>query len=472
MKKKLMMLLYLVGFVFAFQAKLLADPPLYMVVYDLDKTEWKVRYTNDDPDLTDDACRTTELWLRYIPAGKFKMGSPTDELGRSDNETRHEVTLTQPFYIGVFECTQRQWELVKGNRPSIFRNDDYYATRPVENVSYNMIRGSTNDGVNWPKTEYAVAESSFMGILRAGTGLTFDLPTEAQWEYACRAGTTTALNSGKDLEDDFQDTAMDEVGRYCYNGGAEYAWEGDTTKGTAKVGSYRKNNWGLYDMHGNVLEWCLDWSHLGPYDATAAEDPKGDETGDYRVCRGGYWHSTAAKSCRSAYRASLNPMYGNSQFTGFRVLCLSMPPEKYSVTVVNGVADKAAAIEGETVTITANMPASGMTFDKWTGSGVAFDNTAAPVTTFEMPAKAVTVKATFKKLPAVKTYKIVVVNGKADKAKAAAGETVTLTANAAPAGKVFDKWTGGAVFEDATSPTTTFVMPAKAVTPKALYKKK
>ena len=134
--KRRLSLLCLMGIMFALQMKLLADPPLYMVVYDLDKTEWKVRYTNDGPDLTDDTCRTTELWLRYIPAGRFTMGSPEDELGRFDDETQHEVTLTQPFYIGVFECTQRQWELVMGDRPSGFKNDDYYATRPVEMGSH------------------------------------------------------------------------------------------------------------------------------------------------------------------------------------------------------------------------------------------------------------------------------------------------------------------------------------------------
>ena len=156
---------------------------------------------------------------------------------------------------------------------------------------------------------------------------------------------------------------------------------------------------------------------------------------------------------------------------GFRIVCLSLP-STYGVTVVKGTADKTEAAEGETVAITANMPSSGQTFDKWTGRGVTFANETAPETTFEMPASAVTVTATYKALPAVKTYKIVVVNGKADKAKAAAGETVALTANPPPAGKVFDKWTGGAVFDDPTSPATTFTMPAKAVTPKALYKRK
>ena len=509
--------------------------PLYMVVYDLDKTEWKVRYTNYGPDLTDDACRTTELWLRYIPAGKFMMGSPTYELGRNSNEVQHEVTLTQPFYIGVFECTQKQWELVKGGTPSTYRGD----CRPVETVSYDDIRGSVKeDSVDWPTTKYAVAESSFMGILRAGTGLTFDLPTEAQWEYACRAGTTKALNSDKNLGNAYQDAAMDEVGRYSYNQSDD---KGGYTDAHTKVGSYLPNVWGLYDMHGNVFEWCLDWwDGRTPYDALSVEDPKGDEMGDRRIVRGGSWY-VEVLHCRSATRLHSSPYYFN-EACGFRVLCLMpyavtvvdgtankeaayvgetvtitadepaddeefdkwvgdgvefedandvqtsfvMPaadvtvtatykakaPAKHAVTVVKGTADKTEAAEGETVTITADMPGSGKTFDKWTGRGVAFENAAAPVTTFEMPANNVTVTATYKALPAVKTYKIVVVNGKADKAKAAAGETVTLTANPPPAGKVFDRWTGGAAFDDPNAAETTFVMPAKAVTPKALYKRK
>ncbi len=155
---------------------------------------------------------------------------------------------------------------------------------------------------------------------------------------------------------------------------------------------------------------------------------------------------------------------------GFRVVFL--PPETYAVTVVKGTADKKEAAEGDTVTITANMPGSGETFDKWTGSGVTFANAADAETTFERPAGSVTETETFKKIPGVKTNKIEVVNGTADKAKAAAGETVTLTAKPAPAGKVFDKWTGGATFDDPNAAETTFTMPAKAVTPKAIYKKK
>ena len=605
MMKRLFLLLCLAGIAFSFQMNLNASSfPKYLVIFDLDKDDWQYRYTDEHPDLTNDNCRTTELWLRYIPAGTFMMGSPEYEWGRIDWEVQHKVTLTKPFYIGVFECTQQQWEHVMGDRPSYFNNNLYYATRPVERVSYNMIRG-TEAGAGWPSSD-AVDADSFMGVLREKTGLAFDLPTEAQWEYACRAGTTTALNSGKNVEHEWEEDAnMDEVGRYYYNGDQGYSQNCDTTYGTAKVGSYRPNAWGRYDMHGNVEEWCLDW--YGYYSASAATNPAGDTTGSNRVQRGGCWSSDAF-FCRSAVRDYREPLSDIANL-GFRVLCV--PPEAYAVTVVKGTADKTEAAAGETVAITANMPASGQTFDKWTGD-VEFANETAPETTFEMPANAVTVTATYKAVPKYrvtvkngtadktqayagetitieakdpaehqqfdswtgdvdfvdatatettfvmpannvtvtatyledakymvtvvggkaskktayegdvitvtankpasgqafdawtgdvefddatatpttftmpgnavtvtatfktvpKTYKIVVVNGTSDKAKAAAGETVTLTANPAPAGKVFDKWTGGAVFADPTSMTTTFVMPAKAVTPKALYKRK
>ena len=460
--KRLLSLLCLLGIMVAFQARLLADPPLYMVVYDLDKTEWKVRYTNDGPDLSKDTCRTTELWLRYIPAGKFKMGSPTDELGRWDNEVQHEVTLMQPYYIGVFECTQKQWELIKGGTPSYFKGD----CRPVETVSYDDIRGSTEDGIDWPTTKpkHNVSESSFMGILRAGTGLTFDLPTEAQWEYACRAGTTKALNSGENLENEREDTAMDEVGRYYYN---RSDGKGGYTVAHTKVGSYRPNNWGLYDMHGNVPEWCLDWWDGNPYDASSIEDPEGNKSGSKRVLRGGDWYS-AAKECRSAQRGSVSPSSSGSIF-GFRVLCLM--PETYEVTVVKGTADKTEAFEGETVTIIADEPAADEEFDKWVGDGVTFADATDEETSFVMPANAVRVTATYKS-KAPQKFTVTVENGVADKATAAKGDVVTITADDRfPSHKLL-RWTtatSGVKFADKLSAETTFVMPAKDVTVKATY---
>ena len=267
------------------------------------------------PDLSDDTCRTTELWLRRIPKGTFTMGSPEGEVGRYSNEpeTQHQVTLTEDFYIGIFEITQKQYSLIYHSNPSTCKGD----TRPVENVSYNTIRGKGSTlGAGWPAYGNAVDSDSFLGKLRAKTGKTFDLPTEAQWEYACRAGTTTALNTGKNLTSTDKDSAMDEAGRYSgnYNDGKGGYLE------HAKVGSYLSNAWGLYDMHGNVWEWCLDW-WKGDLGSSAVTDPKGPNTGSRRVARGGSWNDYGARSCRSANRGNNNPS-GNDGGSGFRVVLL------------------------------------------------------------------------------------------------------------------------------------------------------
>jgi len=255
-----------------------------------------------------DVYKTTKLVMRRIPAGTFTMGSPTSELGRYSDETQHQVTLTKDFYIGVFEVTQKQWERVMGTWPSYFNNTSYRDSRPVEQVSYYDIRENpANSAIspNWPASAQVHADS-FMGKLRAKTGLTtLDLPTESQWERACRAGTGTALNSGYNLTSTSSDPRMSEVGRYWYNGGSGYTQNGNTSVATAKVGSYLPNAWGLYDMHGNVWEWCLDW--YGTYPGTVA-DPAGAASGSCRVERGGGWGG-GAWGCRSANRISDWPDY-------------------------------------------------------------------------------------------------------------------------------------------------------------------
>lgn len=270
------------------------SPPLYVVV-DLssgyDASRYSVTCMNEPPSggFNVDTYKTTKLALRLMEPGSFMMSG------------RCFVTLTKPFYCGVFEVTQRQYELVMGTRPSHFNNTSYYAMRPVECVSYDMIRGSSN-GTGWPGFS-AVDTGSFIGRLQTKTGIgEFDLPTEAQWEYACRAGTATDYNNGKNNTGNTC-TNMAEVGRYRYNIMGINSTTCSTSAGTAKVGSYLPNTWGLYDMHGNVAEWCLDW-YGG---LLSGNDPVGPSSGADRVLRGGSWASDAdvcTSSSRRNYASS------------------------------------------------------------------------------------------------------------------------------------------------------------------------
>ena len=198
-----------------------------------------------------------------------------------------------------------------GAWPSAFNNPECRDSRPVESVSYEDERGAV-EGARWPATN-SVDAASFMGRLRDRTGLVFDLPTEAQWEYACRAGTTSPLSSGKSLTGADLCPNMAEVGRYKGNAGVNITYACDTSVGTAKVGSYPPNPWGLYDMHGNVWERCLDW--MGEY-PDSATDPKGPASGDRRISHSGSW-TAAATTCRSAARVCGSPQL-KGHFLGFR----------------------------------------------------------------------------------------------------------------------------------------------------------
>lgn len=231
-----------------------------------------------------DEYKTTKLLLRRVPPGSFIMGP-------DKADKNHLVVLTRPFYIGVFEVTQRQWELVMGTRPSDFTNN--YEKLPVENVSFDMIRGNAL-GAQWPRGDDVDADS-FLGVLRSRTGLNFDLPTEAQWEYACSAGRETMYSYGSEPD-----------GRYM--------WYGENSeKQTHEVGLKLPNRWKLYDMHGNVDEWCLNWNSPLWY----GKDPRGFPAGSSRMLRGGNWWIYS--SCTTFSRSQADPSSYYS-FSGLRLL--------------------------------------------------------------------------------------------------------------------------------------------------------
>jgi uncharacterized protein (TIGR02996 family) len=242
-----------------------------------------------------------------IPAGTFLMGSPEGEAGRSDNEgPQHEVEISKPFYMSVFPVTQGQWQQVMGNNPSWFSktgggNDEVKGmdTRdfPVETVSWNDADDFCRTLSELPAEKMA--------------GRTYRLPTEAEWEYACRGGATTyqVFHFGNSLSSAQANFAVN----YLYGGVDRSNW----LNRTCKVGSYKANPIGLYDMHGNVQECCSDWYGEDYYKSSLRRDPLGPGSGSYRVIRGGSWINYSW-FCRSAQRYDFEPAARN-YYIGFRV---------------------------------------------------------------------------------------------------------------------------------------------------------
>ncbi|MCP4110030.1 MAG: SUMF1/EgtB/PvdO family nonheme iron enzyme [Desulfobacteraceae bacterium] len=244
------------------------------------------------------------MTFNLISAGTFMMGSSEDELGRESDETLHQVTLMQDFYMQITEVTQGQWKAVMGSNPSYFQNCGDGC--PVETVSWNDIQEFITE------------------MNQRGEGI-YRLPTEAEWEYSARAGSNTAFSNGGITETGCgYDSNLDAIGWYCnkscvtYAGGYDCSgWGGSCSScGTNQVGRKQANSWGLYDMSGNVWEWCQDW--YGDYPASAVTDPVGPSTGSDRVFRGGSWGGNA-RSCRSAGRNRSSPA-DRGDYLGFRLV--------------------------------------------------------------------------------------------------------------------------------------------------------
>jgi formylglycine-generating enzyme required for sulfatase activity len=228
------------------------------------------------------------------------MGSPPDEKDRSDDEgPRHEVRISEPFYLGKYPVTQAEYEKVMGTNPSWFsatgKGKDKVAGMDTSRFPVEMV--------SWDDAQ------EFCRKLSARDSRKYRLPTEAEWEYACRARTTTPFHFGNALNGD----------RANCDGNNPY---GTATKGTylertCRVGSYRPNAFGLYDVHGNVWQWCQDWYGKEYYNESTNVDPQGPSSGDARVVRGGSWYYRAGH-CRAAYRVRDAPSV-RREFCGFRV---------------------------------------------------------------------------------------------------------------------------------------------------------
>ena len=300
----------------------------YMIV-DLTKTDadgkYAVTYCDGQPadGFSQPEYKTDKLVLRLIPPGSFIAGSPTSERNHQNTEVQHKVTITKPFYLGIFEITQAQYRHVMGS--AIPKTGNEGDERPMDNLSYNDLRGAANTTTHlydWPWNSGVDTNGTIIGRMCLRTGLRFDLPTEAQWEYACRAGTTTPYNRGNPTPDK---TSMikelKDLGRFKENTDDK---RGDSSYTThTKVGSYEPNGWGLYDMHGNVKELCLDRFRGAVETLEQRVDPVGSYDDQYRAYRGGS-HSDNEEACRAARRQCIVP---HSNDFGARLFC-ELPSER------------------------------------------------------------------------------------------------------------------------------------------------
>ncbi len=241
-----------------------------------------------------------------IPAGNFQMGNQGNYKGDADEITIHNVIISKSFYIGKYEITQKQYETIVGTNPSLNKGDYF----PVENVNwYEAInfcnKLSTKDGL----TQCYSIDGTKISINWEANG--WRLPTEAEWEYAAKAGAINDYFTGNLVNNDCLplDDNLDKIGWYCGNAGGK----------SNLVGQKMPNPFGVYDMNGNVWEWCWDIFSSSYYTTEAKTDPKGAESGTNHSLRGGSWYNTS-KFCRTSNRNDLNPEQKDSGIYGFRVV--------------------------------------------------------------------------------------------------------------------------------------------------------
>ena len=266
-----------------------------------------------DGGLVNDKYRTTHLVMKRVHAAgqTFKMGSPENESNRDTWETQHDVRFTKDYYLAIYETTRRQHILLGAPEPNFGTagtpyGDDDPDQCPQDRITYDRLRGSVSGGIDWPTTGSTVG--GYLATIRSTIGLALDLPTEAQWEFACRAGTSTIMYNGNTTSDD----NINETAWWHYNS--------DTGTKIHAVGGKKPNPWGFYDMYGNIREWCLDWgvsftsdSVVDPHGPTSATSGRVRRSSDYTCGR---------TQMRSAFRTWNNPANADAKF-GYR-LCLPL----------------------------------------------------------------------------------------------------------------------------------------------------
>jgi formylglycine-generating enzyme required for sulfatase activity len=276
--------------------------------------------TKDGGDIADSFMNDFGMKLVRIPGGTFKMGAPTVEMGNGDDERQHEVGVS-PFHLGVYEVTQGQFRKVMGYNPSYFstsasgRDGVIYGVRNPGSGKHKIPVGEDTDdypvdNVSWEEAK-EFCQKLTISDKKTPDGWSYRLPTEAEWEYACRGNAPSyrVFHVGNSISS--HEANFDGNSPY---GGAE---KGPYLERTCKVGSYRPNRFGLYDMHGNVWEWCADWYDKDYYHKSLWKDPQGPLTGSDRVFRGGSWYHNG-QSCRSANRHRDWPT-DRDNYIGFRV---------------------------------------------------------------------------------------------------------------------------------------------------------